>query len=227
MHPQSMGKRLLVAAFLPAPCLALRAEESAVQSLIAQLSDEDYETRVAAEKQLTELGDAAREALKALQTDDPEVRVRAARVLIATATCENVATLEEAAALRSRLIGEFVSTASAGDAEAGERARARMEAAWKRIEELAPAADRNLKLADLRLEAGVALYGACRWSRRSAKIAELAHAELGAAVDAYEDFLKSHPGREDIEERQQRAQQYQYGSRKMYVIECGHEIKQR
>lgn len=227
MHVPAMTIGVLLAAMLGAPCLLLRAAEPSVSDLIAQLGDEDYETREAAEKQLTELGDAAREDLKALKTDDPEISMRAARVLYRTATCENVATFEEAAALRLRCIEELANAVSAGDKGIEAEAQRRIETAWRRIEAFVPAEDRDLKLADLRLETGVALHSAYRWTRRGAKIAELAHAELGAAVDAYEVFLKSHPGREDIEERQQRAQQYQYGSRKMYVIECGHEIKQR
>lgn len=207
---------------------SLRAcEEKEAQCLIAQLGDQDWEAREAAEKRLTALGDAARGALRALKTDDPEVGMRAVRVLSRTATCENVATFEEAAALRRRLADEFVSDVMAGDAEAGGKARERIEAAWKRIESLVPAEDRDLKLAELRMETGVALYGSYRWMRRGEGIAALAQAELAAAVDAYGKFLEGHPGREDIEARQRQALMMQYGSRKMHAIDCGSEIKQR
>ncbi|MCC7196552.1 MAG: hypothetical protein IT356_13445, partial [Gemmatimonadaceae bacterium] len=45
---------LVLVAMLGLPCLSLRASEINVQDLIAQLGDEEYETRVAAEQRLTE-----------------------------------------------------------------------------------------------------------------------------------------------------------------------------
>jgi 6-phosphogluconolactonase (cycloisomerase 2 family) len=53
-----------------------------IESLIKQLDDDRFQTRDAAEKALTELGEAAREAVtKASKSDQPEVRQRASRIL--------------------------------------------------------------------------------------------------------------------------------------------------
>lgn len=228
MRPQTMVENLLLlAAVLMTPCNALRAAEPSVSDLIAQLGDEDYETREAAERQLTELGDATRGALRDLKTDDPEVAMRAARVLYRTATCENVVTLDEADALRLRHIEELLRAVLAGDQEAVAATQGRIEAAWKRIEELAPAADRDLKLADLHLAHGLVLFGLCRGSRSDERVIQMTYAEMRDAVDLYEKALEQHPGREDIEKRQQAAAMRMYGVSKSSRIYFGRDVKQR
>ena len=57
-------------------------EKVRVARLIRQLGSKDYAERIAASRQLAELGDAGREPLtEALGTSDPEIRLRASKLL--------------------------------------------------------------------------------------------------------------------------------------------------
>lgn len=229
MRPQTMVENLLLlAAVLMTPCNALRAAEPSVSDLIAQLGDEDYETREAAERQLTELGDATRGALRDLKTDDPEVAMRAARELYRTATCENVTNVNEALTLRCRLSEAMASEGMANDQKAQRELAERMEQVWTRIEKATPKDEQDLARAELRHSIGRKFLYTYYLNRQDKSAIAKAYAELEQAVDHYDAYLKVHPERKDVEERQVQVYMVLYGSRKQHVIACKWiEIRQR
>ncbi|MCB9895258.1 MAG: HEAT repeat domain-containing protein [Planctomycetes bacterium] len=73
---------LILALLCAVPCLA-QDEGKSVDALIKDLASEDWATRERATRELIGKGDDARDALrKAVEDDDPEVRVRASNALI-------------------------------------------------------------------------------------------------------------------------------------------------
>lgn len=118
---------IVALAFAGGPVVADDANEleATVAQLIAELGDDSYETRSAAEARLRELGDAARPFLKKHATGDPEIAARIERVLDAIELA-TLAQLEIEEAHRLRVLGgEVHSVAVSADgsllATGGER----------------------------------------------------------------------------------------------------------